>query len=314
MSRIGRIFDVFSGRAEEARGSQHEVPETSRNRVMLWCDELFSNRTAPYGQGDYRTTFWEQIHQLLRYKHGKLQLSEVSPPPSTPAEDILPFLYQCSGADFLDFLEYVFRVDCYFHVSQPEQEVVLELNEILRAGDLPYFVTDFVRQEETGVLFGRPHTVIKTIEWPRVIMRESEVVHSEAIQPALSLLQRPEFRTANAEYLEALEDYRKGDFGDCLTKCGSALESVMKILCDQNGWPYNDRDTASSLVKVVLANTSLDSYFEQALMIVATLRNRLSKSHGAGTAARQVPRHVAKYTANSTAAAILLLCEESGYQ
>jgi hypothetical protein len=100
--------------------------------------------------------------------------------------------------------------------------------------------------------------------------------------PALMLLQRPAFKTANLEYLEALEDYRKGDFGDCLTKCGSSFESVLKIICERKKWAYRQTDTASSLVKTVLDNTSLDNYFEPVLMIVATLRNRLSKSHGAG--------------------------------
>src|SRR4029450_5031974 len=33
-------------------------------------------------------------------------------------------------------------------------------------------------------------------------------------------------------FLNALEDYRKGDYGDCLTKCTSAFESALKITSD----------------------------------------------------------------------------------
>jgi hypothetical protein len=49
-------------------------------------------------------------------------------------------------------------------------------------------------------------------------------------------------------------------------------------------------------------------------MIVATLRNRLSKAHGAGVQIRNVPRHLAAYALNSTAAAILLLVAEAGLE
>ena len=90
-------------------------------------------------------------------------------------------------------------------------------------------------------------------------VKESETLHKSAINPALQLLAQPHFAGANTEFLGALEDYRKGDIGDCLVKCGSAFESVLKVICDRKGWPYNQTDTASTLVKTVIANTSLSS-------------------------------------------------------
>jgi hypothetical protein len=143
-------------------------------------------------------------------------------------------------------------------------------------------------------------------------MKESEILHENAIAPALTLLQRPHFRAANSEYLAALEDFRKGDISDCLTKCGSSFESVLKVICDRKGWNYNQTDTASTLIKTVLPNTSLDWYFEQLLIIVATLRNKLSSAHGGGTAIKQPPRHLAQYALNATASSILLLAQETG--
>jgi len=234
-------------------------------------------------------------------------------------EDAIAFLATCPGDEFLDFIEYIFRVECFFHVALPENQLIKELNDLLQQDNLPYHVTDFVketvRENVTEPPFvGRGATVVKTVAYPKVIMRENEVTHRTMTVPALTLLQRPEFKAANSEYLEALEDYRKNDLGDCLTKCGSAFESVLKILCDRKGWSYSMTDTASSLVKIVLDKMSLDSYFEPVLMIVATLRNRLSTSHGGGVNPRQVPRHLARYALNVTAAAILLLIEEAGEQ
>jgi hypothetical protein len=99
-------------------------------------------------------------------------------------------------------------------------------------------------------------------------------------------------------------DYRKGDISDCLTKCGSAFESVLKVICDRKGWAYQQTDTAKVLVSIVLPHTSLESYFESLLMIIATLRNKLSSAHGAGTAVKQPARHIAQYTLNATACAM----------
>ena len=133
---------------------------------------------------------------------------------------------------------------------------------------------------------------------------------SPAMEPALNILAGAGFQHANKEFLEALEDHRKSDFGDCLTKCGSAFESVMKVICDKNSIGYKQTDTASVLLKTLLANAKLDGFWEQPLIMIATLRNRLSSSHGAGTQPKAVPEHVATYVVNATASAILLLCGE----
>ena len=44
----------------------------------------------------------------------------------------------------------------------------------------------------------------------------------------------PHFEAANVEFRDALDEYRKGHYGDCLTKCCSSFESVMKSLCKQH--------------------------------------------------------------------------------
>ena len=317
MSRFSRIFDVFSRRAESPSGSRHDISETFRNRTLLWCSEVFSNSRSAYGKNNYSSDFWEEIHRFLQYRLGRIQLSNSHHPPTSPVKEAITYLAGCPGETFLDFLEYVFRVDCLCHIGLPEAQLVEELNSLLRTDNLPYHMTDFVKETVREVVnehpfAGQEMTVIKTVAYPKVIMKDSEVMHVQAIDPALQLLQRPEFRSANLEFLEALEDYRKDDFGDCLTKCGSAFESVMKILCDRKSWRYSQTDTASTLVKTVLSNTSLGSYFEPTLMIIVTLRNRLSKSHGAGTGSRNIPRHLASYALNATASAILLLMEEAG--
>ena len=146
--------------------------------------------------------------------------------------------------------------------------------------------------------------------WPKVIRKEDQILHNTAVEPALDLLAQVEFASANGEFRGALEDYRKQDYADCLTKCGSAFESVMKVICDRKGWPYQQSHTASTLLKTIQANSTIPTFLIDPLLIVATLRNRLSSSHGAGTQTRLATQEYAKFTINSTASSILLLVEE----
>ena len=85
----------------------------------------------------------------------------------------------------------------------------------------------------------------------------------------------------------------------------------MKIICEQKGWSYEQNDTAATLLDNIFQEIDLDGFFKQPLMLVATIRNRLSSAHGAGAEQREVPDHVAQYAINATAAAILLLVEET---
>ena len=175
----------------------------------------------------------------------------------------------------------------------------------------PYHLTSFVyAQGATTTPYST--TQSKTVEsYPQVIRRDSDILHETAIEPTLTLLSRPVFTSANEEFLDALKDFRDGDYRDCVVKCGSSLESVMKIICDRKGWPYQQTDPAAKLLSQILPNSTLDTFFEQPIMLIATIRNRLGKAHGAGTQQKAVSRHVASYVINATASAILLLVEET---
>jgi hypothetical protein len=313
MSAFMRIFDVFSSRPDAVVKSTHDVPLTTRNRVLRWVMELYANRRSDpnylgaVGRADLNPEFWNEITRRLLYRTGAGMLDAES------GDAPLVYLVRCPGKEFLDFLEDIFSVETFRQISIGDDTAIDELNGLLSLDKLPYHVTRFVKETVIEpVRFSATRTVIYTREYPKVIMKESETLHATAIEPALTLLQKGHFQNANQEYLAALEDYRKGDFGDCLTKCGSAFESVLKVICERKGWPYKQTDVASTLVKTVLDKTSLDTYFEPLLMIVATLRNKLSSAHGAGTSAKQPARHLAQYALNATASAILLVAQETG--
>ena len=146
----------------------------------------------------------------------------------------------------------------------------------------------------------------------QVIRRDDEIVHETAIEPSLALLRHPAFCHANEEFREALKEYRLEEYKDCVTKCASAYESVLKVICERKGWKLRGSGNATNLLTTVLNNTGWSQYYKNALQVVFIIRNEESTSHGAGSQPKNVPQHVAKYAISATASAIQLLVEDTG--
>ena len=141
---------------------------------------------------------------------------------------------------------------------------------------------------------------------------EDEATRKLVLEPALAVLAEPRFEVAGEEFRSAMNDYRNGDYADCLANCGSSFESVLKVICKSNGWSFNKTATAGRLIKTVVEKSSLDSFFREPLSLIATMRNHLSNAHGGGDKPRAPRRSIARYAVASTAAAIVLLVSESG--
>lgn len=323
--KLQAIFNSYSKRkARDIRYKPDRLAPESRARIrMLYQNDLMSNQSSfgPYTVGD----FWRQIHQSLCYLFGRIYLSGRSD--ITYNEDLALFLSTSEPSEFFDFIELTFKQESSRSVLGPTSEVVDAINEVLRVGDEPYQLTHMVEMVEDvprvfddagnpvahsfdGIIPFYGGKIVSTAEYPRIIRVDEEVTHHEAVIPALSVLQAPHFEAANGEFRAAMADYRNGNYDDCLRNCGNAFESVMKVLCKKNRWPYQETDTAGPLLKLIIANSSLDQFFEQPLMLIGTMRNRLSTAHGAGNIARNVDRPIAQYAITATAGAIVLLAHE----
>ena len=223
-------------------------------------------------------------------------------------QDTLAFLTECETSELLDFIELSFRVKSVQFIIGDGKDFVDALNELFLVEQAPYQLTPMVWIKEPK---GKTYT-IRLSAYPKVVRSEDDATFALSVAPSLSILAAPHFEAASLEFRDAMEEYRRGDYGDCLTKCASALESVLKVLCKGNNWPFGESDGVGRLLEVVVGETTLESFFTQPLMLIATIRNRLSKSHGGGTAIRTVERHVAEYAVTSTAAAMILLIREAG--
>ena len=307
--KLSTVFDVFSRRGSR-QPPRKTLVRTFRNRVLMLCTDTFGRVGNEVGGGDFRAEFWSEVHRRLQYIYGEPRLSD-NPHVESPQQDAITFLRDCRDEHFLDFVESIFRTESSWRISAEDTDVVREINRFFEIDNLPYSLTDFAREEKDVSFFGHQGTASVVTSYPQVICREDQVLHVEAIEPALTLLSERAFGSANDEFRRALEDYRKGDYNDCLVKCWSAFESVMKIACERSGWPYGQSATASVLVKTILRRSQLPSFLEQPLIVVGTLRNQLGSSHGAGDRERSVSRTLAKFAVNVTASGILLIAEET---
>lgn len=297
-----KLFDVFS-RRDKGNTTVKIKPLTKefRNRVLMLLRDKLEYNYSP---------FLTELHQKASYLYGRFNLSGTSAHHS-PENDLVNFFLTCPDENCLDLIEVIFRSNIR-GITWPDNPLIPTINQFFSIDALPYHLTNYSTEEYETMLYGSPAIGRRIVEYPQVIRKDSELVHQNAMEPTLHLLTAPIFKNANEEFLKALEDHRKGDYRDCLTKCGSAFESVMKILCEKNSLPFKTTDTASTLLKTLLANGQLDQFWEQPLILIATIRNRLSSSHGAGVQAKIISVHVATYAVNATASAILLLCSTFG--
>ena len=259
--------------------------------------------------------FWLDMHEKLSYLHGRAILAKITT--NSRSDDAVAFLGDCNDDDFLDFIELVFKWQGLWDSNIVPHELLKSINKFLEVDDLPYYLTEFVFSRPESPKSELPPGVDvfpsfgQVMATPQIIRRENEAIHQTVIEPTITLLNRPAFVSANKEFMEALADYRKGDYGDCVAKCGSSFESVMKVICDRKKWPYKQTDTAETLLNIIFGKTGMESFFNQPIMLVATMRNRLSSAHGAGTQQRNVPEHRAQFAVNATASVILLLVHET---
>jgi hypothetical protein len=288
-------WDLFSKRDKPLPDTfvYDEVHEGLRNQIIhIWRDTLGTiRRFDPY----------QRIHNIICREHGRLFLLV---PNAKPDEDLLNFFLRSADTDIvLDIIETSFRI-----VKSDVESDPVAMSVALHSGGA-YVPPAEHAVDELNHRF-RENGVGYEFNWDanQLLCVKSMAIHQETVRPALSLLAEPRFETANQEYLEAHKHFRKGEYGDCLTECCKALESTIKIVCDQKGWGYGPRAAANELLQTYISRSGLPTFFQNPLILIATLRNRFD-AHGGGTTPATVPEHLAKYSLHATASAIVLLVD-----
>jgi hypothetical protein len=219
------IFNVYLRRHKLNPPPTIPLPQEFRERVLL----LFNSphRLINYLMIDY---FLNKVYSYIQFNVGKSKLSK-DYNAHEPDRDLRGFLLdrtQCTNAQFLDFIECICQSNYYFVILQNYDNMFDKISTLFQIDGIPYAITRFVWEIQTDQSSGEQRKAL--VAYPTVIRHDDQFTHFQAIEPALTLLRDKQFTTANLEFLKALEDYRNGDYGDCLTKCNSAFESTMKII------------------------------------------------------------------------------------
>lgn len=305
--QVRHMFDVFSRRrSDTVLDERDELSQATRTRLWLLYRDVINDQQY----ADPRRV-WGQFHNSMQYLHARPVLSQAMAKTGFTAPDdlildIYAFLHECSTEDFLDFIELSFKAD------HPPQDAgsgtkgfIDAINEILRVDNSPFHLTDFVFGEPSQRV--DPLLPAPVISYPMIIKIEEDVAYSEAVVPALDALSKEQYSGADREFRKALEHYRDGEFSTSLTDCGSALESVLKVICQDKGWNCNESDTLGTLLDNVVPRLGLPPAFKEKFKLLATIRNTRSSSHGGGRTPRDPDRAVTQYMVTSTAATIVFL-------
>ncbi len=303
------VFDLFSKRQKRLRGDVPDVytydaiPKPLPVQIVgIWKNVLGDE--SQYLRRSFKTRIaYTGISKTLRQEYGVFQLSEGYPEPSVEhMEDLVAFFLAEENVEkTLDVIELTFRgIDrmtrkySYLNrqnASEIADDAISELNARFREHGVGY-------QYEEG----------------EIIRVDSQLLHKEAVQPAISLLAAKEYRGAQDEFLKAYDHFRYGNHKEALNDALKAFESTMKIICDKKGWAYSSGDTSKKLLDVCFQNNLIPPFWQQHMSAIRSLlgdgvptgRNRLS-GHGQGQAPTVVPDHIAAYVLHMTASAIVFL-------
>ena len=293
------VYDLFSKRQKRSRGEvpdvyQYEtIPKELRIQVVhIWRDAL----GEPYDNHvrDLTAKAYEFLHNTLCREYGEFTLGGIG---DSALESVHNFFLETKETEkAIDVIELLFKfIDIvpyqFSHRKISPKQAIDELNHRFRE-----------------------HGVGYQYEYGQIIRVDSQLIHSEVVRPALSMLADPMYEGANAEFLSAHEHYRSRKYKECLNDCLKSFESCIKAICKKRGWNYNEQDTANRLIEIVfdkgLIPTFMQSHFSALKSTLAsgvpTVRNRLS-GHGQGSKEVSVPESIAAYALHLTASNILLL-------
>ena len=288
------IHDLFSKRQKKHRGdvsdvyTYDDIPEALRVQITyIWKDVL--------GDDLYIENYQPIIDDLCReYGIFEQPTTSMAKHYDMPFTELVDYLLQEKDVEKqLDIVELSFKTvtDSYSSGDHVSKAAIEELNH---------------RFKEHGIGF-------QFIE-NEIIRIDSELIHEEAVKPALRLLNGENYQGAQQEFLSAYDHYRHGKNKDSLNECLKAFESTMKAICEKNNWDYQANATVKSLIQICFDNNLVPSFWQQQLDSLRSLlesgiptgRNKLS-AHGQGTTPTVVPGYLVAYMLHMTASTLVFL-------
>jgi hypothetical protein len=306
------IFDLFSKRQKALRGdipdvyTYEDLPNAlSVQIVHIWTDALGNNKNYcdRYGCGPNVKAAYKFIVDTLCREYGIFEL-----PTAKKYQDrmylneLVDYLLQVDDVEKqLDIVELSFR---YINEFTRGYNYLSKQNASGSADDAIDELNDRFKEHGIGFQFVEGE----------ILRVDSELIHSEAVKPALRLLNEKNYHGAQQEFLSAYEHYRNGKNKEAINDCLKSFESTMKAICDKRQWTYQPNATSRALIQICFDNDLVPSFWQQQLSSLRSMlessiptgRNKLS-SHGQGSTPTTVPDYLVAYMLHMTASTLVFL-------
>ena len=300
------MYKLFSQRKKEELGEVSDVylyetfPQEFRNQFFHILVDIFNptHDSTSYFYCGEDVDLWEITCEKFAREKGLKGLCGEWGDNINEAPALEYYIDICSDVDFLDLMDFTFSA----MISSKLFENIITLPEIRGAiEELNYRL----RQHSLGYEFINGKLIEKT----------NEQIHKEVIKPALNLLHNKKFQGAEQEYFQAFDCYKAGKNKDAILNAIKAFESVLKTICKEMKYPYdNEKDTAKQLLQHLTDNNFYPAYLESHLTGIRTtlesgaptLRNKKA-GHGQGQEIVDVADEYVEYALNLVATNIVLL-------
>ena len=257
--------------------SYDDIPEAFRTQVILILQDI-----------NLLSRFFEHIVKMLCREYGVFILCEAENQYGGRdfERELYRFIFENQETDrVLDAIELAFK---FVKNRCGRDDSIQELNQ---------------RFKEHGIGYQFEGNIVRV---------DSQLVHQEAVKPALTLLSDPSYSGPQDEFLSAYEHYRQGKHKEAMNDALKAFESTLKVICTKQGWKTKETDTASKLLDVCYKNMLIPAFWQNHMTgLRATLeggvptgRNKTS-GHGQGATPTQVPDYLVSYVLHMTASAIV---------
>jgi hypothetical protein len=273
--------------------------------VHIWKAALgrwFKSSSNPYAPTSRSSGAWNFIEKTIAKENGLWHLGVAA---KDKDEQCIEYLLTADTDGALDIIELSFRV----------------MDRIIRGFSAGELNASGIQQdaddaiEELNQRFLEHGFGFQYVDG-RIVRVDSQLLHSETVKPALTLLHKSGFTGPNDEFMQAFDHHRKGENKDAIADALKAFESTMKAICDDRGWQYGPKDTAKPLLDILFNNglfpADLASHFAGLRSAMEsglpTLANRTSR-HGQGATPTEVPDHYVAYALHLVASNIVFLIE-----
>lgn len=138
--------------------------------------------------------------------------------------------------------------------------------------------------------------------------QQEEFLDKNVSKKLLSIFNNPLLHNVEEEFEEAIKFNNMGQFKQSIVEICKSIESIMKLICKEKGYTYNEGDSFDKLVQIMKENNIIP--LNGILSGYQTMRNKTS-AHGSTDTTYNPDKYDANFEINRGASLLIYLYEKS---